>query len=75
MDGVDLISELKSIEMLDWLPAVVDTDRRRRNEERVGTNTTLLVLTHSVGSFEERIFELVKQFAHRFMFIENATRS
>jgi hypothetical protein len=72
MNAVNLMNGSKSSETLDLRAAVDDTVRLRRNEESAGTNATLRVLTESVGSFEERVFDLVKQFAHRIRFIDNA---
>jgi hypothetical protein len=73
MNAVNLMNGSKSNETLDLRPAVDNRVGSRRNEESVGMNATARVLTDSVGSFEESVFELVKQFAHRFAFFEYAS--
>ena len=43
-----------------------------RHEEPAGLNATLRTLTDSVGYFEQRVSELVEQFADRLRFIDYA---
>jgi hypothetical protein len=72
MSAANLNHGAKSNETRDLRPAVSSSVGLRRREESAAMNATLRLLTDSVGSFEERVFELVQQFAHRFAFINHA---
>lgn len=43
-----------------------------RHDESVGINATLRILADSVCCFEQRVSELVEEFADRFTFIDSA---
>jgi hypothetical protein len=55
----------------DVQAAVCADDRLSRQDEAAGMNATLQILADSVRCFEQRVSELVEEFADRLTFIDS----